>query len=146
MWHPSSISSATSRPRANQVGDCLVDMRPLCLDFVQCRPRDHAAPRTLLPRLERLAVGIEQECERLIEWPVALQMSENDRHKKQVACVRCQFAGLASVIDCTVASASERGSPSYSRVCRTYRWNRSRSPERERRLEKMRRGLYKSSR
>lgn len=82
--------------------------------------RDHVAPRTLLPRLECLAVGIELECEPLIEWPVALQMSENDRHNKQAACVMCQFAVFASVIDCTVASASERGWPSYSLVCRTY--------------------------
>lgn len=87
MWHRSSINSATSRRRAYQVGDWLVDMRPLCLNFVQCRPRDHVAPRTLMPRLECLAVGIEQGCEPLIEWPVALQMSENDRHKKRAAWI-----------------------------------------------------------
>lgn len=73
-----------------------------------------------MPRLECLAVEIEQGCEPLIEWPVALQMSENDRHKKRAACVMCQFAVLASVIDCTVASASERGWLPYALVCRTY--------------------------
>ncbi|OKO75639.1 hypothetical protein [Bradyrhizobium sp. AS23.2] len=112
------LSDLPGLAAAKQAGDCLVDIRPVCLDFVQCWPRDHAAPGTRLPRPECL-VGIKQEREPLIERPVALRMGENHRHKKQVVCARCHFAGLASVIGCIVASAPERGSPSYALVCRS---------------------------
>jgi hypothetical protein len=68
------LSDLPGWPRAKQAGDCLVDMCPVCVDFVQCRPHDHATPRTRLPRPECLVVGIEQEPEPLIERPVALQV------------------------------------------------------------------------
>ncbi len=87
-WHPSSISSATSQgwPWAKQAGDCLVDIRPVCLDFVQCWPRDHAAPGRGC-RAPECLVGIKQEREPLIERPVALRMGENHRQKNR-SCVR----------------------------------------------------------
>lgn len=42
---------------------------PGMLDFVQCRPRDHFAPRTLPPRPECLVVGIEQDVNRSSNGP-----------------------------------------------------------------------------
>jgi hypothetical protein len=114
------LSDLPGLAAAWQAGDCLVNIRPVYLDFVQCQPRDHAAPGTRLPRPECL-VGTKQEPGPLLERPVALRMGENHRHQKQVVCARCHFARLASVIGCIVASASERGSPSYALVCWTSR-------------------------
>lgn len=47
---PDQLSDLPGWPQAKQAGDCLVDMCPVYVDFVQCRPRDHAAPMTRLPR------------------------------------------------------------------------------------------------
>jgi hypothetical protein len=51
------LSDLTGLPHAKQAGDCLVDMCPVYVDFVQCRPRDHAVLRTRLQRPECLVVG-----------------------------------------------------------------------------------------
>src|SRR4051794_23490384 len=50
---------------------------------------------------------------------VVRQISESDRHKKQVAYVRCQFRRAHRSSTASVAPAAEIGSQSYSFVCRT---------------------------
>jgi len=49
------LSDLPAWPRAKQAGDCLVDMCPVCVDFVQCRPRDHdsAEDAAAAPRVSR---------------------------------------------------------------------------------------------
>ena len=141
------LSDLPGWTQAKQAGDCLVDMGPVDVDFVQCRLRDHAAPRTRLLRPECLVVGIEQEREPLIERPVALQVGrENHRHKKpgRVREVPLRRARIGHRLQRCV------------RVGKRFTEPLARGPdlaveslkvaERERELEKMRRGHCISSR
>jgi hypothetical protein len=71
----------------------------------------------------------------MVRNPSDEQMSENDRHKKRVACERRQFAGLASVIDCTrCVRAGKRFSVLLAGVpdCRYARGHLSASVDRKR--------------
>ena len=85
------------RLRRQQCIDCGVDVRAVCEDLIERRPRDHSPARAGLSGAKRLVVRVEQETKSVVKIAVVGQVWFEDHCLEEPGCVGEVPLGRASV-------------------------------------------------